>query len=52
MSGSPLPYSFSPDDYDDTTISDPIKRWCEGEESHGSLSVIKTRYVRSFVGSC
>jgi hypothetical protein len=47
-----LSYSFSPDDYDDTVISGPIKHWHKDEESHGSLSVIKARYVRSFVGSC
>ena len=47
-----MPYSFSPDDYDDDTIiSGPMKHWHKDEESHGSLSVIKARYVRSFVDS-
>jgi hypothetical protein len=47
LTGSPLAYPFSSDDYydDDTFISGPIKHWQKDEESHGSLSVIKARYV-------
>jgi hypothetical protein len=52
LTGSPLAYPFSSDDYDDDTfISGPIKHWQKDEESHGSLSVIKARYVflRSYI---
>jgi len=52
LTGSPLAYPFTEDDYyDDTIISGPLRHWLKDEESHGSLPVIKARFVllRSYV---
>jgi hypothetical protein len=47
--GSPLACPFSPGDYDDDTVlGSPRKQWQKDEENHGSLSVIKARYITVF----